>query len=97
VAPAPGSAAAAAGASSAAAAPGGSSAARAPSARETLATLRKELNLLITAWHHRTGQQHAVIHADLRRACGGPSLPEATGQQIRARIDTIRRWASAGR
>ena len=81
----------------AAAAPGGSSAARAPSARETLGALRKELNLLITAWHHRTGQPHAVIHADLRRACGGPSLPEATGQQIGARIDTIRRWASAGR
>jgi hypothetical protein len=74
-----------------------SSAAAAPSARETLAALRKELNLLITAWHHRTGQPHAAIHADLRRACGGPSLPEATGQQIRARIDTIRRWASAGR
>jgi superfamily II DNA or RNA helicase len=75
----------------------GASSAAAPSARETLAALRKELNLLITAWHHRTGQPHAVIHADLRRACGGPSLPEATGQQIRTRIDTIRRWASAGR
>jgi superfamily II DNA or RNA helicase len=96
-APAPGPDAAAPGASPGAAAPGGSAATRAPSARETLAALRKELNLLITAWHHRTGQPHAVIHADLRRACGGPSLPEATGQQIRARIDTIRRWASAGR
>jgi hypothetical protein len=53
--------------------------------------------LLITAWHHRTGQPHAVIHADLRRACGGPPVPEATGQQIRARIEMIRRWASAGR
>jgi superfamily II DNA or RNA helicase len=91
-APAAGPSPAAAGAS-----PGGSSAAPAPSARETLGALRKELNLLITAWHHRTGQPHAVIHADLRRACGGPSLPEATGQQIGARIDTIRRWASAGR
>ena len=69
----------------------------APATREALAALRKELNLLITAWHHRTGQPHGVIHADLRRACGGPSLPEATGQQIRARIETIRRWASAGR
>jgi superfamily II DNA or RNA helicase len=75
----------------------GTGGASAPLARETLAALRKELNLLITAWHHRTGQPHPVIHADLRRACGGPSLPEATGQQIRARIDTIRRWASAGR
>jgi hypothetical protein len=72
-------------------------AAPAPATRETLAALRKELNLLITAWHHRTGQPHGVIHADLRRDCGGPSLPEATGQQIRARIKTIRRWASAAR
>jgi superfamily II DNA or RNA helicase len=69
----------------------------APAARETLAAARKELNLLVTAWHHRTGQPHGVIHADLRRACGGPSLPEATAGQIRARIEKIRRWASAGR
>jgi superfamily II DNA or RNA helicase len=65
--------------------------------RETLADLRKELNLLVRAWHHRTSQPHAVIHAELRRACGGPPLPEATVVQIRARIETIRRWASAGR
>jgi len=68
-----------------------------PSARETLASLRKELNSLIAAWHHRTGQPHGVIHADLRKACGGPPLPEATGEQIRARIAMLRRWASAGR
>ena len=73
-------------------APGGASAA--PSARETLASLRKELNGLIAAWHHRTGQPHGAIHAQLRRECGGPSLPEATGDQIRARIDRMRRWAS---
>ncbi|MGH3156043.1 MAG: DEAD/DEAH box helicase, partial [Streptosporangiaceae bacterium] len=63
--------------------------------RQTLAALRKELNGLIGAWHHRTGQPHGVIHADLRRACGGPPLPEATADQIRARIETMRRWASA--
>jgi superfamily II DNA or RNA helicase len=63
--------------------------------RATLASLRKELNLLVTVWHHRTGQPHGLIHADLRRACGGPSLPEATGAQIRARIETLRHWASA--
>jgi superfamily II DNA or RNA helicase len=66
-------------------------------ARETLAALRKELNGLIAAWHHRTGQPHGTIHAELRRACGGPPLPEATGEQIRARIDMLRRWASSGR
>ncbi|HEX3925886.1 MAG TPA: DEAD/DEAH box helicase [Streptosporangiaceae bacterium] len=69
----------------------------AASTRETLAGLRKELNGLIAAWHHRTGQPHGTIHAELRRACGGPALPEATGDQIRARIDMLRRWASAGR
>lgn len=71
---------------------------RAPVAtRESLAALRKELNGLIGAWHHRTGQPHGVIHAELRRACGGPPLPQATGEQIRARIETVRRWASGGR
>jgi superfamily II DNA or RNA helicase len=63
--------------------------------RETLTSLRKELNGLIAAWHHRTGQSHGAIHAELRRTCGGPPLPQATATQIRARIDTIRRWATA--
>jgi superfamily II DNA or RNA helicase len=68
-----------------------------PTSRETLASLRKELNGLIGAWHHRTGQPHGVIHAELRRACGGPPLAQATGEQIRARIETVRRWTSSGR
>jgi superfamily II DNA or RNA helicase len=76
--------------------PGAASAAPASAApaRETLAGLRKELNGLIAAWHHRTGQPHGAIHAQLRRACGGPSLPEATADQIRARIAMLHRWAS---
>ena len=70
-------------------------AAIAPAAtRQTLAALRKELNGLVRAWHHRTGAPHGVIYADLRRACGGPPLAEATADQIRARIETIRRWAA---
>jgi hypothetical protein len=69
----------------------------APVRREVLAGLRKELNGLIGAWHHRTGQPHAMVHADLRRACGGPALPQATAEQIQARIDTIRTWARTGR
>jgi superfamily II DNA or RNA helicase len=68
-----------------------------PVTRESLAALRKELNALVAARHHRTGQPHGVIHAELRRACGGPPLPQATGEQIRARIEMIRRWATAGR
>ena len=68
-----------------------------PTSRQALAALRKELNGLIAAWHHRTGQPHGAIHAELRRACGGPPLPEATADQLRARIGTLRRWASSGR
>jgi superfamily II DNA or RNA helicase len=68
-----------------------------PVSREGLTALRKELNGLVGAWNHRTGQPHGVIHADLRRACGGPPLPQATADQIRARIEMIRRWASSGR
>jgi superfamily II DNA or RNA helicase len=59
--------------------------------RETLAALRKELNGLIAAWHHRTGQSHGAIHAELRRTCGGPPLAEASADQIRARIAMVQR------
>ena len=68
-----------------------------PVSRQALAALRKELNGLVGAWSHRTGQPHGVIHAELRRTCGGPQLPQATADQIQARIDMIRRWAISGR
>jgi hypothetical protein len=68
-----------------------------PVSREALAALRKELNGLVAAWNHRTGQPHGVIHNDLRTACGGPPLPQATAGQIRARIDMIRHWAATRR
>jgi superfamily II DNA or RNA helicase len=78
-----------AGSAEAGAAPGAGA-----SARENLAAARKELNGLVTAWHHRTGQPHGVIHADLRRSCGGPPVPQATGAEIRARIVMMRKWAA---
>ena len=56
---------------------------RPPVSRQALAALRKELNGLVGAWSHRTGQPHGVIHNDLRRTCGGPPLPQATAEQIR--------------
>jgi len=60
--------------------------------------LRKELNGLIGAWHHRhRAAATRWWHAYLRRACGGPALPQATAEQIQARIDTIRGWARSGR
>jgi superfamily II DNA or RNA helicase len=68
-----------------------------PTAREVLAALRKELNGLVAAWHHRTGQPHAAIHAELRRSCGGPQLAQATAEQIRSRIAMMHRMAKTGR
>jgi superfamily II DNA or RNA helicase len=68
-----------------------------PVSRQALAAMRKELNGLVGAWSHRTGQPHGVIHSELRRTCGGPQLPLATADQIQTRIDTIRRWAISAR
>ncbi len=65
--------------------------------REQLAALRKELNGLVGAWSHRTGQPHGVIHNELRSACGGPALPQASAEQIKARIERIRQWALSRR
>ena len=60
---------------------------------EQLATLRRELNGLVAAWHHRTGQPHGVTHATLRKECGGPAAAIANAEQLRVRIDRIREWA----
>ncbi|MEU6789789.1 DEAD/DEAH box helicase [Nonomuraea angiospora] len=64
---------------------------------EQIAELRRELNGLVGAWNHRTGQPHGVIHSELRRSCGGPPIAQATAEQIQERIDTIRRWATQRR
>jgi superfamily II DNA or RNA helicase len=80
----------------AAAEPATPSAPPSETAGESLAALRKELNGLIAAWHHASGQQHGVIHAELRRTCGGPVLAQATTVQIKARIEMMRKWARAG-
>jgi hypothetical protein len=70
---------------------------REPSAHQRLAELRKELNTLVAAWHHRSGNPHGVIHAELRRTCGGPPSAVATADELTARIATLRDWASRRR
>jgi hypothetical protein len=57
--------------------------------------LRRELNGLVAAWHHRTGQPHGVTHAALRKECGGPAAAVASADQLQARIDRVRGWAAA--
>ena len=61
---------------------------------ERLALLRRELNGLVAAWHHRTGQPHGVTHTALRKDCGGPPAAIASADQLQARIDRIREWAA---
>jgi superfamily II DNA or RNA helicase len=61
---------------------------------EQLAGLRRELNGLVAAWNHRTGQPHGVTHTKLRKDCGGPPAAVATADQLQARIDLVREWAS---
>ena len=63
------------------------------STHEHLAGLRRELNGLVAAWNHRTGQPHGVTHAALRHECGGPAAAIATAEQLTTRIDRIRDWA----
>jgi hypothetical protein len=59
------------------------------SAGERRVTLRRQLNTLVAAHHHRTGLPHGKIHAELRRLCGGPPSAQATIEQLEERIATI--------
>ncbi|KQW49305.1 hypothetical protein ASC77_11525 [Nocardioides sp. Root1257] len=64
------------------------------STHEQLAIMRRELNGLVAAWHHRTGQAHGITHAALRKECGGPAAAVATADQLQSRIERIRDWAT---
>jgi superfamily II DNA or RNA helicase len=59
-------------------------------AGERRVSLRRQLNALVAAHHHRTGVPHGKIHAELRRRCGGPPSAQATIAQLEARIAAIR-------
>jgi superfamily II DNA or RNA helicase len=61
-----------------------------PSAGERRVALRRQLNALVAAHHHRTGLPHGKIHAELRRRCGGPPSAQATIAQLEERIAAIR-------
>jgi superfamily II DNA or RNA helicase len=58
-----------------------------------LRELRRELNALVAATHHRTGRTHGAIHNELRRICGGPPVAAANGEQLQERIDAVRSQA----
>jgi len=60
-----------------------------------LRELRRELNTLVSAMHHRTGKSHGWIHSELRRACGGPPVAAADTEHLQERIENLRSWRSA--
>ena len=63
------------------------------STHQQLGVLRRELNGLVAAWHHRTGQAHGITHSALRKECGGPPAAVANADQLHERINRIREWA----
>ena len=72
--------------------PGGDTAVVEVAGHRQMTALRKELHSLVGAWARRTGQPHGVVHAELRRTCGGPEVPQADAAQLQQRIDTLRTW-----
>lgn len=56
---------------------------------------RQLLNSLVGSRAKRTGEPHAIIHAELRRSVGGPPVPQASVSQLQARIDLLRGGANA--
>jgi len=57
----------------------------------TLKEQRALLNSLVGLWARHTGEAHSLVHAELRRLCGGPAVAQATVTQLQARIDLLRR------
>jgi superfamily II DNA or RNA helicase len=63
----------------------------------TLKEQRRLLNSLVGLYAKNTGSPHGVVHAQLRRACGGPDVGRASVSQLQARIDLIRARLGHGR
>ena len=57
----------------------------------TLKEQRSLLNSLVGLYARQTGNPHSLVHAELRRACGGPDVAHATVTQLQARIELLRR------
>ncbi|WP_404810201.1 DEAD/DEAH box helicase [Microbacterium terricola] len=57
----------------------------------TLKEQRQLLNSLVGLYARQAGEQHGLVHAELRRICGGPAVSHATVAQLQARIDVLRK------
>jgi superfamily II DNA or RNA helicase len=56
----------------------------------TLKEQRQLLNSLVGLYARQTGDPHGMVHAELRRVCGGPAVSHATVAQLQSRIDLLR-------
>lgn len=61
-----------------------------PALHRTLKEQRQLLNSLVGLYARQTGDPHGMVHAELRRVCGGPAVSHATVAQLQARIDVLR-------
>lgn len=59
----------------------------------TLGEQRRLLNSLVGMRAKLTGQPHGLVHAELRRECGGPAVAQATVAQLQSRIGLLRKMA----
>ena len=57
----------------------------------TLKEQRQLLNSLVGLYARQTGEAHGLVHAELRRICGGPAVSHATVTQLQSRIDVLRK------
>ena len=58
-----------------------------------LPALKKELSECVRAYSRQSGTSQAIVHLDLRQACGGPEVARASSAELRARLAKIRSWA----
>lgn len=57
----------------------------------TLKEQRQLLNSLVGLYSKSSGEPHGLIHAELRRVCGGPAVAQASVSQLQARIEWLRK------
>jgi superfamily II DNA or RNA helicase len=62
-----------------------------PALHRTLKEQRQLLNSLVGLYARQSGEAHGLVHAELRRVCGGPAVSHATVAQLQARIDVLRK------
>ncbi len=57
----------------------------------TLKEQRTLLASLVGMWSKLANEPHGMIHAEMRRICGGPAVAQASVTQLQMRIDLLRR------